>query len=158
MAMKTCDILFEPANRLAVVDVCGAATIPCLIQAFIELGTHADWDSNFDVLILVGDGPSLETFTLTAMKELQAFMREWNSTNRTGSNPRTAIICPDGLKRVIAELWAAMNDTGNWPVEIGVFITRPQADAWLAQEPGQGQVPGLEQTPSLEPNPGRLIN
>lgn len=133
--MKTCNIVVEPAKRRAVLDVFGAATIPCIIEAFSGLVDDADWDSDFNILILVGDGPSLETFTLSALEALQAFMLEWNAANRTGAQPRTAIVCPNDLKRVIVELWAAMNDTNQWQVEIGAFIGRDEAAAWLAQMP-----------------------
>ncbi|SDL60029.1 hypothetical protein [Maricaulis salignorans] len=135
MAPKTCDILVDPAKQIALIDVFGAATIPCLMQAFGELGDHADWDPGFDIMILIGDAPGLESFTLATMEELQAFMRPWNQANRTGARPRTAFVCPDDLKRVIAELWAAMNSPDHWPVEIGVFVTRRQAASWLAQAP-----------------------
>ena len=62
MAQKTCDIIVDPAKRLATLDIFGAATIPCLIEAFGELSDHADWDPDFDIMILIGDGPGLETF------------------------------------------------------------------------------------------------
>ncbi|WP_339737477.1 hypothetical protein [uncultured Maricaulis sp.] len=134
MAQKTCDIIVDPAKRLATLDIFGAATIPCLIEAFGELSDHADWDPDFDIMILIGDGPGLETFTLEAMEKLQAFMRPWNETNRTGARPRTAFVCADDLKRVIAELWAAMNGPDHWPIDIRVFVTRRQASGWLTQE------------------------
>ncbi|MGK0266023.1 MAG: hypothetical protein ACI82N_000267 [Maricaulis sp.] len=135
MPVKTCDIRVLPAERLAVLDAFGAATIPCLIEAFTKLGQLAEWNPDFDVLILVGRGAGLETFTLPALQTLQAFMLEWNAANRSGTRPRTAIVCADALKRVIADLWAAMNESNHWPVEIGVFASRDQASRWLARVP-----------------------
>ncbi|WP_417492085.1 hypothetical protein [Maricaulis sp.] len=131
MTEKTYELQIDPAQRLAVLNVVGPASTACLIQAFGELAADPAWQGQFDLMIKIGQEPSLESFTLPALEELQAFMRGWNAANRTGANPRTAIVCPDGLKRVIAELWAAMNGTGDWQVEINVFVSRARALRWL---------------------------
>lgn len=137
MTDPTYELKIEPARQLAILDVVGAATTPCLIQAFGELAADPDWQPQFNLMILIGHGPSLERFTLGALEDLQDFMRGWNAANRTGSNPRTAFVCPDGLKRVIVELWAAMNAPDSWDVEIGVFTSRARALHWLKSPPAR---------------------
>jgi len=135
MAQRGCEVSIDFEGRVAVLHLLSAATIQCIMQAATELAGDPAWDPEFNVIIIIDDAPALETFTLEGLKELQAFMRDWNATNRTGARPLTAIVCPDDLKRVIAELWAAMNDTVSWRVEIGIFVTRAQAERWLQNPP-----------------------
>ena len=135
MAEKTWDVSIDFERRVAVLELVGAATIHCIMLAATELARNPDWDPKFNVMIVIGPAPDLATFTLEGLRELQAFMRDWNAVHRTGARPLTAIVCPDELKRVIAELWSAMNKPGEWQIEIGIFVTRTQARLWLENPP-----------------------
>jgi len=102
-----------------------------LRHSIAELPGMPGWHPDFNMLLIIGDFASLETFTPTAMKDHQAFMRGWNERYRAGHSPKTALVCADDLKRIIPELWSAMTREG-WRTKIGVFINRAEALDWLA--------------------------
>ncbi|OLF75360.1 hypothetical protein AWH62_05935 [Maricaulis sp. W15] len=104
-----------------------------LRHAIAELPGAPGWRSNFDLLLIIDDLATLETFTPQSMKDHQVFMRGWNERYRQGHSPKTALVCADDLKRIIPELWSAMTREG-WKTKIEVFTNRAEALAWLAED------------------------
>lgn len=104
-----------------------------LRHSIAELPGIPGWQSDFDMLLIIGDFATLETFTPAAMNDHQTFMRDWNERYRAGHTPKTALVCADDLKRIIPELWSAMTREG-WKTRIAVFTTRPEALEWLAED------------------------
>lgn len=116
--------------KVAELDFGSDTTMLNLRHAIAELPGMPGWGRDFDVLLVISDEASLDTFTMDSMKTHQAFMRAWNERYRQGHSPKTALVCASDLKRIIPELWSAMTRE-NWKTQIGVFTNRTEALDWL---------------------------
>jgi len=125
------------ANDLSVAELVFGAevTILNLRHAIAELPSIPGWRADYNMLLIIDDMASLDSFTPQAMREHQVFMRAWNERYRRGHSPKTALVCASDLKRIIPELWAAMTREG-WKTKIGVFTNREEALAWLKDGDG----------------------
>lgn len=134
--MKPFNLEVEPAYRYVTIELLGPVCVDTLPEIAKALLGNAHWRPDFDIVVMIGPDTELEAATLAMLKTVREKMRDWNAANRTGAQPRTAIVCPDDFKRVIAALWSALN-AGDWPVEIGVFKTLALARDWLQRPAGQ---------------------
>ncbi len=122
----------SPANRCAIVGLEGRFDLPNLKQACARLLSHPEWKSDLDFMLVINHRTDFNEVTLDRLKEVQDFLRGWNAEHRTGPKPRTAIVCSDDFKRVIANLWLAL--VGNdWPIELGIFTSKQEALGWFAR-------------------------
>lgn len=118
--------------KIAELDFGSDTTMLNLRHAIAELPSIPGWNGKFDMLLVISDESSLDTFTMDAMQAHQTFMRTWNERYRQGHAPKTALVCASDLKRIIPELWSALT-RGNWKTQIGVFTNRAEALDWLEQ-------------------------
>lgn len=122
----------SPADHCAIIGLDGPFGLPSLEQACARLIDHPDWRSDFDIALFIPDEADFNDVTLDRLKEVRGFMAGWNGEHRTGPNPRTAIVCSDDFKRVMADLWLAL--VGNdWPIELGIFTSTQDAISWFAK-------------------------
>ncbi|WP_417469426.1 hypothetical protein [Maricaulis sp.] len=128
----------NPANHCAIVGLDGPFVLPSLERACTRLINHPDWRSDFDIALVIRNETDFNEVTLDRLKEVQAFMGGWNAEHRSGPNPRTAIVCNDDFKRVMADLWLAL--VGNeWPIELGIFTSTQDALNWFARPANAAQ-------------------
>ncbi|MAC89502.1 MULTISPECIES: hypothetical protein [Maricaulis] len=119
------------SRKVAELDFGADTTMLNLRHAIAELPGMPGWARDFDMLLVISDEASLESFTMEAMQAHQVFMRTWNERYRQGHAPKTALVCASDLKRIIPELWSAMTREG-WKTQIGIFTNRAEALEWLA--------------------------
>jgi hypothetical protein len=121
----------NPGHHCAVIDLTGTFDLPSFREACGRLIIHPDWKPDFDVIVVIGTQTDLNEATLARLNDVKTFAQTWNAENRTGADPKTAIVCTNELKRVIADLWVAMVDK-DWPIRLGVFTSVKEALAWFA--------------------------
>lgn len=122
----------SPADRCAIVGLDGPFGLPNMEQACARLLSHPDWKSDLDFILVIGHRTDFNDVTLDRLKEVQGFIRGWNAEHRTGPKPRTAIVCSDDFKRVMANLWLALVGA-DWPIELGIFTSMQEALGWCAR-------------------------
>lgn len=128
----------RPDDRCALVGLDGPFVLQTLEQVCVQIINHPRWKSDFEIIVIIGPQTDFSDVTLAKLKEVQGFIRGWNAKYRTGGNPRTAIVCSDDFKRVMADLWLAMVGE-DWPIELGIFTSVQDAMAWIARPAGARQ-------------------
>ncbi|WP_323760872.1 hypothetical protein [Maricaulis sp.] len=124
--------VIHSALKVAELGFGAETTMLNLRHSIAELPSVPGWRGDFDMLLVIRDDSSLDSFTMESMKTHQAFMRTWNERYRKGHSPKTALVCASDLKRIIPELWVAMTRE-NWKTRIRVFTHRDPALAWLCE-------------------------
>lgn len=125
--------ILHSALKIAELDFGSNTTMLNLRHAIAELPGMPGWVGDYDMLLIISEQSSLDTFTPEAMRAHQTFMRTWNDRYRKGHAPKTALVCASDLKRIIPELWAAMTRDG-WRTKIRVFTNREEALVWLSDD------------------------
>tara|TARA_R110002072_G_scaffold96145_8_gene211566 strand:- start:413 stop:823 length:411 start_codon:yes stop_codon:yes gene_type:complete len=128
----------RPGDRCALVGLDGPFVLQTLEQVCVQIINHPLWQSDFQIIVIIGSQADFSEVTLAKLKEVQGFIRGWNAQYRTGLNPRTAIVCSDDFKRVMADLWLAMVGE-DWPIELGIFTSVQDALTWCARPADVGQ-------------------
>ncbi|WP_417495006.1 hypothetical protein [Maricaulis sp.] len=134
----TFSIDVRPAGHCVVVRLDGPFVLPRIEAACTAIAASADWRPDFDVIFVIGPGTDLNEVTLDSLKDVQDFMRGWNAGHRSGPDPRTAIVCSDDFKRVIADLWLALVGD-DWPIQLRIFTSVKEATSWLERPAGTDQ-------------------
>jgi hypothetical protein len=110
----------------------GPKAIENLIVSTGDVAAHPDWSPDFDIIVAVGADSDLNDVTLEKLVAYQSFISEWSAKHRYGPNSHAAIVCADELKRVIVELWLAVNRLATG-VEDSIFASVDDAIARLAR-------------------------
>ncbi|WP_417481159.1 hypothetical protein [Maricaulis sp.] len=122
----------RPEQHCGIVWLNGPNAVENLMQSTGDVATHPDWSVDFDIIVVVGPDSDLNDVTLERLVAYQAFISEWSSRHRTGPNSRAATVCADEMKRVIVELWLAVNRLATG-VEDGIYTTLDAALAGLTR-------------------------
>lgn len=126
-------------DHCAIITIDGPFSVDSYMTAFSGMVAHPDWMPLFDLIVIISTRSDFNDTNLAKLLVLRDAMRSVNPQHRSGANPRTAIVCTNELKRVIADLWLALLDT-DWPIALRIFITLDEALAWLA-DPADGMGP-----------------
>ncbi len=122
----------RPEHHCGIVWLSGPHAIDSLMQSTDDVATHPDWSTDFDIIVVIGADSNLNDVTLETLMAYQSFIAAWSSRHRTGPNSRAATVCDDDLKRVIVELWLAVNRLATG-VEDAIYPTLEAALAGLAR-------------------------
>ena len=125
-------IEIRPQQHCGIVWLNGPNAIESLMQSTADVAAHPDWSADFDIIVAIGTDSDLNDVTLDKLVSYQKFISEWSAQHRNLPPSQAAIVCADELKRVIVELWLAVNRMATG-VEDGIFLRVDDAIAALAR-------------------------
>lgn len=117
---------FDFGERLVVIRLSGQVTNEGILRAASRLATHPDYERGCDELWLFGDA----SFEVDGEGMRQVIAQDRRMRARFGDG-RVALVASSDLHFGMARMYQTLSDSGTF--EVGVFRTRSEADAWLAE-------------------------
>ncbi len=117
-------------QRLAIISAKGPVTPRGFYDAHEKLRQLPDWRHDLDLLVVLQPGVSLEFVNFSDISLHSDLFRSWNSTYRTGKNPKTAVVTASNIFTAACTFWAALR-RDDWRVDVSFHPNELSAMRWI---------------------------